>query len=87
MGERIVDFLKQKKEKIVIIDRDPEIVKDYSQKRVYCIYGDADNEEILKKAFLSKAKLIILFPASGSDMDDSRSFAVTNIIPWDYRMP
>ncbi len=60
MGEKIVQYLKDRGEKFVVVERDPEIVKDFSRKGIYVRYGDAENEEILKKIFLTKAKLLIL---------------------------
>lgn len=60
MGEKIVQYLKDRGEKLVVVERDPEIVKNLSRKGIYVRYGDAENEEILKKIFLTKAKLLIL---------------------------
>ncbi len=60
MGEKIVQYLKDRGEKLVVVERDPEIVKSLSRKGIYVRYGDAENEEILKKIFLTRAKLLIL---------------------------
>ncbi len=60
MGEKIVQYLRDRGEKFVVVERDPEIVKDLSRKGIYVRYGDAENDEILKKIFLTKAKLLIL---------------------------
>ncbi len=60
MGGRIVKYLKNKGENFVVVERNPEIVKKLSGMGIYCVYGDADNDEILKKIFLYKAKLVIL---------------------------
>jgi Kef-type K+ transport system membrane component KefB len=60
MGEKIVQYLKDRGEKFVVVERDPEIVKNLSWKGIYVRYGDAENDEILKKIFLTKAKLLII---------------------------
>jgi CPA2 family monovalent cation:H+ antiporter-2 len=60
MGDKIVKYLAGIKEKFVVIERDPEIVKELGRQNVYIKYGDAENEEILEKVGLAKAKLVIL---------------------------
>lgn len=60
MGEKIVQYLKDRGEKFVVVERDPEIVKSMARKGIYIRYGDAGNEDILKKIFLTKAKLVII---------------------------
>jgi Kef-type K+ transport system membrane component KefB len=60
MGGRIVKYLKNKGENFLVAEKNPEIVKNLSGMGVYTVYGDADNEEILKKIAVSKARLIIL---------------------------
>lgn len=60
MGGKIVKYLASVKEKFVVIERDPEIVKELGRQNVYIKYGDAENEEILEKVGLAKAKLVIL---------------------------
>lgn len=60
MGGRIVKYLKNKGEDFLVAERNPEIVKKLSNMGIYCVYGDADNDEILKKINLYKARLVIL---------------------------
>jgi len=60
MGGRIVKYLKNKGEKFLVAERNPEIVKNLSSMGIYTVYGDADNDEILKKINLYKARLVIL---------------------------
>jgi Kef-type K+ transport system membrane component KefB len=60
MGEKIVQYLRDRGEKFVVVERDPEIVKNLGKKGIYVRYGDAENEEVLKKIFLTKSKLLIL---------------------------
>ncbi|NIO22799.1 MAG: hypothetical protein GTN38_02100 [Candidatus Aenigmarchaeota archaeon] len=60
MGGRIVKYLKNKGEKFLVAERNPEIVKNLGSMGIYTVYGDADNDEILKKINLYKARLVIL---------------------------
>jgi Trk K+ transport system NAD-binding subunit len=60
MGQRVAEYLQHRGEKFIVIERDPEIVRNLGRKGIYCIYGDAENDEILKKSSLDKAKLLIL---------------------------
>ena len=60
MGEKIVEYLRNKNEKFVVVERDPEVVKNLGRKGIYCVYGDAENEDILKKVSINTAKLLIL---------------------------
>jgi CPA2 family monovalent cation:H+ antiporter-2 len=60
MGEKIVEYLKGKGEKFVVVERDPEIVKKLGSRGIYVVYGDAENEEMLGRIFLDRAKLLIM---------------------------
>ncbi len=60
MGQRVVEYLKEKEQKFIVVERDPELVKYLGRRGVYCVYGDANNEDILKKVSLSDSKLVIL---------------------------
>jgi len=59
MGNEIINEL-HKKHKLVIIDYDPEVIKELNKKKYNCIYGDIYNEFILEKAKANKAKLAII---------------------------
>ncbi len=60
MGEKIIYYLKGRREKFVVVERDPAIVKNLKGRGMYVLYGDAENEEMMGKIFLDKAKLLIL---------------------------
>lgn len=60
MGEKIIYYLKGRREKFVVVERDPEIVKNLRNRGIYVLYGDAENEEMLSKIFLDNAKLLVL---------------------------
>jgi CPA2 family monovalent cation:H+ antiporter-2 len=60
MGEKVVEYLKMRGEKLVVVERDPEIVKNLGKRGVYVRFGDAENEDMLQKIFIGKAKLLVL---------------------------
>jgi len=60
MGGRIVEYLKKKRINFVVAEHNPETVKNLSSADIYSVYGDADNEELLKRVGLYSAKLAII---------------------------
>jgi voltage-gated potassium channel Kch len=60
MGGKVVDYLKDKKRKFIVAEHNPEVIKDLSDKGIYTIYGDADNEDLLNASGLYNAKLAIV---------------------------
>ncbi|MCX6711853.1 MAG: cation:proton antiporter [Candidatus Woesearchaeota archaeon] len=54
----IKDFIKNKK-KFLVIDYNPEVLKKLIRRKTPCIYGDIINYEILKKANIKNAKVVI----------------------------
>lgn len=59
MGENVVKYLTSINEKFIVVDQDPSVLKKLKSRGVYCIYGDAENYEVLKKANTKEAKIII----------------------------
>lgn len=59
LGFRISERLQKLKEKFVVVDFNPEIIKMLRAREISAIYGDATNEEIMKKIKINKAKLIV----------------------------
>ena len=67
-GMGIIHELRERKQKFVVLDHDPDVMKKLSRMGVYCFYGEADNEEILHNMGLFKAKMaVITIP----DMDEA----------------
>jgi len=60
MGRKIIEYLKNKKKNFVVVEHNPEIVKKLNSQNINCIYGDAENEDILRRVGIYRAKLIIL---------------------------
>lgn len=54
----IKDFIKYKK-KFLVIDYNPEVIRKLIRKKIPCLYGDIINYEILKKAGIKNAKILI----------------------------
>jgi Kef-type K+ transport system membrane component KefB len=60
MGGKIVDYLNQRKKKFIVAEHNPEVIRELSKNGVYTLYGDADNEDLLKASGLYRAKLAIV---------------------------
>ncbi|RLE39329.1 hypothetical protein DRJ17_01250 [Candidatus Woesearchaeota archaeon] len=68
IGYSILKTLQDKKDRVLICDFNPEIIKKLIVQKIPCIYGDAADEEILKRLHLNKAKLVI---STSPNFDDN----------------
>ncbi len=68
LGEKIVTTLESLKQPVVIIDFDPTVIKHLLAENKLCLYGDMSDTEVLKKANLKEAKMII---STVPDVDDN----------------
>ncbi|MBD3249939.1 sodium:proton exchanger [Candidatus Woesearchaeota archaeon] len=59
IGFDILESLKKIKKKFLIIDYDPEIITKLSKDNYDCMYGDANDSELLEELNLSQAKMVI----------------------------
>jgi Kef-type K+ transport system membrane component KefB len=59
MGGIFINTFRKLKDDFVVIDFDPEIIKNLIEKKIPCIYGDLGNFEILKRLNLHSAKMVI----------------------------
>ncbi|NOX71103.1 MAG: hypothetical protein GXO64_00170 [Candidatus Micrarchaeota archaeon] len=59
MGSNVVKYLSSIGEKFIVVDQDPQVLKELKRRGVYCIYGDAENAEVIKKANVNSAKIVI----------------------------
>ncbi len=59
MGSILMKNLWKKKDKILVIDYNPEIINALIEKKISCIYGEIGSPEILEKVDLSKVKLVL----------------------------
>ena len=59
MGQSILKTLKQMKKNVLVVDFDPEVVKEHMITRQPCIYGDIGDLEVLKSLRFDKASLVV----------------------------
>ena len=59
IGYTILKTLKKQKKKIVIVDYNPEAVRELISKGMDCLYGDVSDTDVLDRLNISKVKLII----------------------------
>ncbi len=67
VGRIVVDELMRLGEKLVVIDKDPEVVRVLREKGIPVVEGSALEEEVLKKAGIEKAKGLAAVVGSDSD--------------------
>lgn len=60
MGGKVVDYLKEKKKPFIVAEHNPEVIRELSGQGVFNMYGNADNEDLLKEAGLYRARLAIV---------------------------
>lgn len=60
VGDQIADYLKKNKQKLLVIERDPEVVSRLREKKIHYLFGDAENEDILELANINKAKMVVI---------------------------
>ncbi|MBU1008408.1 NAD-binding protein [Candidatus Dependentiae bacterium] len=59
MGGVLMKKLLKHKERLLVIDYNPEIISHLIKKKVSCIYGDITSPEILNKVNIKKLKLVV----------------------------
>lgn len=59
MGEGILEALLKKKEKVIVVDFDPDIIQKLNRRRIKTFFGDITDPEIQDAINLEKASLII----------------------------
>jgi len=59
IGFNLLKAFDKAKKKYVIIDYNPKTISDLSNKGVNCIYGDANDTELLQSVRINKAKIVI----------------------------
>ncbi len=59
IGFDLVESFKKLKKKFFIVDYNPEIVNKLTKQRVPCLYGDADDNELLDELNLGTFKMIV----------------------------
>ncbi len=59
MGSILMKSLWKKKDRVLVIDYNPEIINALVEKKISCIYGEIGSPEILEKVDLCKIKLVL----------------------------
>ncbi len=59
MGSIYLKNLEKYRNKILVVDYNPEIIQALSKQKVSCIYGDADSHELLSKLPTQNLKLVL----------------------------
>ena len=59
MGSRIIETLRSMKKNVLIVDFDPDIICNLNNRKIPCIYGDIEDEDIIEKIELDKASMVI----------------------------
>ncbi|MBT4446179.1 hypothetical protein HOA92_05990 [archaeon] len=59
IGYSILRKLKRNKKNILVVDYNPEIIASTARRGFHCIYGEVDDEEIIRKMNLRGIKLLI----------------------------
>jgi Kef-type K+ transport system membrane component KefB len=68
MGSLFLKEFARHKKDILVVDYNPEIIETLIGKKISCIYGDFINKEVLEKANLRHAEVII---STVTDVDDN----------------
>lgn len=69
LGEKIVSTLLRLKQKVIVIDFNPQAIKHLTSEKLISFYGDMSDLEILEKAKIEKAKMIIsTVPDAGDNL-------------------
>jgi len=59
VGHNIIGSLKKSRKKYLVVDFNPDIIKNLSNEKVDCIYGDADDIELINEFDFRKVKMVI----------------------------
>ena len=58
-GGEFIRVLRQMKKRFVVVDYDPDVIDNASNRHIELIYGDATDIELLEEVHLAHAKLVI----------------------------
>jgi len=59
MGGALMEELLEKKDKLIVVDYNPDVINVLKNKKISCIYGDITSPELLDKIDLKKLKLVV----------------------------
>ncbi|MDY6788759.1 MAG: cation:proton antiporter [Candidatus Nanohaloarchaea archaeon] len=58
-GSRIIEYLEREGEDVVVVDYDPDVVRDMGAQGFNVVYGDIADPEILDRANISEARFVV----------------------------
>jgi len=58
-GQSIIESLQKDGKKFIIVDYDPQVIRELEAKGIPCMYGDASDIETLEELGIHKAKMIV----------------------------
>jgi voltage-gated potassium channel Kch len=59
MGSIYLKNLEKYKNRVIVIDNNPDIIKALTRQKVTCVYGDISNYELFNKISLHKLKIVL----------------------------
>ncbi len=59
MGGALMEELLHKKDKLLVVDYNPDVINFLMERKIACIYGDITSPELLDKIDIKKLKLVI----------------------------
>lgn len=68
MGVTILDALEHSETQVVVVDFDPDVVKELHSKNIPTIFGDIVDPDIQERAHIEKAKLVV---STLTDLEDN----------------
>lgn len=60
VGKSLVDILETLEIPILVIDSDPELYEELTERRIKTLYGDAANSEVIKSANIGQARALVI---------------------------
>jgi len=58
-GQQLLDTLEKTGKKFIVVDHDPDVIRDLDARGINCIFGDVEDEEIFDELNIAEADLII----------------------------
>jgi len=59
-GGRVVNYLLKMGRPFVAVDHDPVLIRKMKARNINCVYGNADNEELVKRLGIRKARSVVI---------------------------
>lgn len=60
MGGEIVKYLKKGRRGFMVVDHNPEKIHEMKNRGIFCVYGNIDHEDLLKRLSIKRAKNMVI---------------------------